>query len=110
MEELYEEGVANHLGPESCGRGRKAVLEALTGESAGWVLSRDSFWSRVPTYSSHREGNIVSAANARQRGARRGQRPQARTETSRTEVGRSRGWPWKDAPRVRARNHRVSVR
>src|SRR5271170_7363602 len=36
------EGVASHVGPESCGDHRKVVSEALTGESAGRVLSLDS--------------------------------------------------------------------
>lgn len=34
-------GLANHYDPESCGGARKNVVEALTGESAGWVLSRE---------------------------------------------------------------------
>ena len=34
-------GVANRNGPESCGGARKNAVEALTGESAGWVLSRE---------------------------------------------------------------------
>ena len=34
-------GLANRNGPESCGGARKGVVEALTGESAGWVLSRE---------------------------------------------------------------------
>ena len=34
-------GLANHNGPESCGGARKGAVEALTGESAGWVLSRE---------------------------------------------------------------------
>ena len=34
-------GVANRNGPESCGGARKSVGEALTGESAGRVLSRE---------------------------------------------------------------------
>jgi len=34
-------GLANHDDPESCGGARKSVGEALTGESAGWVLSRE---------------------------------------------------------------------
>jgi RNA-directed DNA polymerase len=33
------EGIASHTGPESCGDDRKVVVEALTGERAGWVLS-----------------------------------------------------------------------
>jgi len=39
MKVSYGEGLAGYTGPESCGGGRKAVVEALTGESAGWVLS-----------------------------------------------------------------------
>ena len=34
-------GLANHDDPESCGGARKGDGEALTGESAGWVLSRE---------------------------------------------------------------------
>jgi hypothetical protein len=34
-------GLANRDGPESCGGARKGEVEALTGESAGWVLSRE---------------------------------------------------------------------
>lgn len=41
MKELYGEGVASHTGPESCGGGRKAIAEALTGVRAGRVLSRE---------------------------------------------------------------------
>ena len=41
MEVSYGEGVATHTGPESCAAGRKAGGEALTGERAGRVLSRE---------------------------------------------------------------------
>jgi hypothetical protein len=41
MEVSYDEDLANHIGPESCVHVRKEVREALTGESAGWVLSRE---------------------------------------------------------------------
>ena len=34
-------GLANHNDPESCGGARKSDGEALTGESAGWVLSHE---------------------------------------------------------------------
>ena len=37
MKVSYDEDLANHIGPESCGHNRKGVREALTGESAGWV-------------------------------------------------------------------------
>jgi len=38
---LYGEGVATHTGPESCGGGREAVGEALTGERIGQPSSRE---------------------------------------------------------------------
>ena len=41
MKVSYVEGVANHIGPESCGATRKGGVEALTEERAGWVLSRE---------------------------------------------------------------------
>ena len=41
MKVLHDEDLANHIGPESCVYSRKAVDEALTGESAGQVLSRE---------------------------------------------------------------------
>jgi hypothetical protein len=40
MQVPYDEGVASHIGPESCGGDREVAAEALTGESAGQVLSR----------------------------------------------------------------------
>ena len=42
MQESHGEGVATHAGPESCGAARKGGVEALTGECAGRVLSRES--------------------------------------------------------------------
>ena len=39
MKESYDEGLANHIGPESCADNGNIIGEALTGESAGWVLS-----------------------------------------------------------------------
>ncbi len=41
MRVLHVEDLASHDGPESCGGIRKGVGEALTGESAGRVLSRE---------------------------------------------------------------------
>ena len=47
MKVSCNEGLASHVGPESCGNDRKIVVEALTGESAGRVLSLENFmlWS-----------------------------------------------------------------
>ena len=41
MKESYIEGLANRNDPESCGGVRKGPAEALTGERAGRVLSRE---------------------------------------------------------------------
>ena len=41
MKESYVEGLATHSGPESCVCTREGEGEALTGESVGWVLSRE---------------------------------------------------------------------
>jgi len=42
MKVPYGEGVAIHTGPESCGGVREDMAEALTGDCAGQVLSRES--------------------------------------------------------------------
>ena len=42
MKVSYVEGLATHIGPESCVNiVRKGEGEALTGVRAGWVLSRE---------------------------------------------------------------------
>jgi hypothetical protein len=38
MRVSYDEGVASHVGPESCGGDREVVAEALTEEGASRVL------------------------------------------------------------------------
>ena len=40
MQKSYECELATHIGPESCGAAREGGVEALTGETAGRVLSR----------------------------------------------------------------------
>ena len=42
MKVSYDEGLASHVGPESCGGGRKVTIEALIGEGAGRVLSLEN--------------------------------------------------------------------
>jgi hypothetical protein len=71
MKVSCNEGVASHVGPESCGNVRKVVVEALTGESAGRVSSlenlivrsADVFASggRQQRTTRHREGRSHSA-------------------------------------------------
>ena len=41
MKESHVKGLANHDGPESCVAFGNRRDEALTGESVGWVLSRE---------------------------------------------------------------------
>jgi hypothetical protein len=41
MKVSYGQDLANQIGPESCVYPRKEMHEALTGENAGWVLSRE---------------------------------------------------------------------
>jgi hypothetical protein len=42
MKVPYYEGIASHIGPESCVGDRKGAGEALTDKNAGRVLSRES--------------------------------------------------------------------
>ena len=49
MQVSYDEGVAIHIGPESCAGARESVGEALTGERIGQPLSRESFLFWAPT-------------------------------------------------------------
>ncbi len=51
--------------PRSCGDGREAGVEALTGARAGSVLSREIRESRAPTLLSEAEGNTACTAIAR---------------------------------------------
>ena len=41
MKVSYGEGLSNHTGSESCGAAREGGVEALTGEGAGRVFSRE---------------------------------------------------------------------
>jgi hypothetical protein len=61
MKVSYDEGVANHVGPESCGIARKGTLEALTGEDPGRVLSLDNviLWSADAILSGGRQQRSV---------------------------------------------------
>jgi hypothetical protein len=89
----YDEGRANHIGPESCVSDREVRGEALTGEAMGQVLShvtkivRDADAFRVA------EGNTAGCAIAGARPVPRGLRPWHVADTSRAGTGRSHGWP-----------------
>jgi IS66 Orf2 like protein len=60
----YDEGVANHIGPESCAGGREAVREALTGVRVGQPLSDETLLNRSAHAIQSAEGNMVRCAFA----------------------------------------------
>ena len=49
MQVSHDEGVAIHIGPESCAVAREGSGEALTGERIGQPLSRERVLFWVPT-------------------------------------------------------------
>ena len=55
---LSDEGLASHIGPESCGSAREDRSEASTGERAGRPLSRDSLLQRGADVVAYTEGNM----------------------------------------------------
>jgi hypothetical protein len=84
---LCDEGVANHISPESCVLCREAGIEALTGGRAGWVLSRERINRRADAVLTA-EGHATGRDNASAPAAPRGPRPQhARTRLVREPGG-----------------------
>ena len=75
MQVPYDEGVAIHIGPESCAVAREGLGEALTGERIGQPLSRESFLFWVPTPCIWRKATHLGRVIASARTTRRGQRP-----------------------------------
>jgi len=61
MKVSRDEGVASHVGPESCGDDRKVVPEALTGERAGRVLSLENgtLWGADAVLSGGRQQRLL---------------------------------------------------
>jgi hypothetical protein len=99
MKVPYAEDIASHSDPESCAEARKDLSEALTGEKAGQVLSREiRFKSGAPTASTCSEGHTRHLAKARGVSAPRGRRPCARLEAFCTGTGRSLVCPWEMEP------------
>ena len=93
MESSHRKDTANHPDPESCGTGRKARHEALTGADAGEVSSREIRTSGLPTLLSEAEGNMQVSAKASSPADPRGRRPSTRIEASRAGTGRPRTSP-----------------
>jgi len=71
----YDEGIANHIGPEPCVGIREGVGEASVGVRAGQPLSRDRGLIPGAYAVTLAEGNTPVRANASALVARRGLRP-----------------------------------
>ena len=93
MKESYGEGLASRSGPESCVIAREGGDEALTGEDAGRVSSREITFSGAPTLSCCAEGTTDRREMASACEAPRGLRPRARMDAPHAERGRSLGLP-----------------
>ena len=96
MKESHDEGVASHIGPESCAVVCKGQGEALTGVRAGRVLSRENYYALTGSSGSRRRRTVrkatADASIARDASAPCAVGdPVARTETPRTGIGRSPG-------------------
>ena len=93
MKESYRNGLTSHPDPESCGVGRKAALEALTGAHAGRVLSceiKDLQRADDVAFSEGYTSGGVLVSLAR---TLRSQRPRACMDTPRARTGRPQGCP-----------------
>jgi hypothetical protein len=95
MKKSYECEVATHIGPESCGVAREGGVEALTGERAGRVYSRETNSLR---------GADAVGESGRSNPAHRHREvwgSPARSETPSTYVGTSSGnWEIPSLPRA----------
>jgi len=88
-----DEGVAIHIGPESCADGREAVREALTGEHAGQALSLEKC--------NYPGADALNSCGRQHRRERQCERPSglawsetlACMEAPCTGTGRPRDWP-----------------
>ncbi len=74
MQVLYDEGVANHIGPKPCAGVREDVGEASVGVRAGQPLSRDRKLVPGADAVCVAEGNTSERVNASAQTARRGRR------------------------------------
>ncbi len=72
MQVHYDEGIANHIGPEPCAGIREDVGEASAGERAGHPLSRDRKLILGSDAVCVAEGDMPKCANASTGAAWRG--------------------------------------
>jgi len=90
MGELYIEGVAVHGGPEPCGHGREAVVEASVGVRVGWAIEPRNWLQLRCRRSRNKRKAILPAAFSRAAWrASRGPRTCACAESPCARTGRS---------------------
>jgi len=77
MKLSHDEGIASHIGPESCAFVRKNRGEALTGERAGRVWSREDPRVQGADAVLRVEGNMERIDSPRFVSTLRGQRPRS---------------------------------
>ena len=78
MQVPYDEGVANHIGPESCAVAREVLGEALTGECIGQPLSRERVERRAGAEGNASQQSADRAQNRANRVAGAGARTASR--------------------------------
>ena len=93
MQVPYDEGVANHIGPESCAVVREGGGEALTGERTGQPLSRENVSIPGADAVCGAEGNTDGRANASARAGPAWSETLACADALCTGTGRSHGRP-----------------
>jgi hypothetical protein len=71
----YDEGLANHIGPEPCAVAREGTGEASAGDCIGQPSSRESALFPGADAVPLTEGNTARRDNASAWAARRGRRP-----------------------------------
>lgn len=74
MQVHYDEGIANHIGPEPWAGQREVVGEASVGERTGQPLSRDNCAIPGADAVQNAEGDMVACASASASTTRRGRR------------------------------------
>lgn len=107
MQVLYVEDLANHDDPESCVGTREGAGEALTGEHAGRVLSREMLMVQGADAVEKSGKQHETTRHGKRRPALRGLRPLARVEATCTGTGISTGWPLRKVRPQRSASRRT---
>ena len=102
MQVHYDEGVANHIGPEPCVDAREGIGEASAGDCIGQPLSRESGFIPGADAVLLAEGNTNGRVNASAWTTWRGRRPWH----VRTLLAREPGGLTRDRLRLRTGPHR----